>query len=191
MIRSAWVVNNGWLLFFSCSQQRRCSRVQRHGWFILATRSGVSWLFLWPRRLLPHYLFDSELTGAPRQCVFGGCVFSYYTPLPYRTPSEPAPLFNDVSVLLPQSLSSLLTSWLPLSLLFLWRRPPELNIAEVPSVDYPQKRPSSNVIQLRTESTQTQNLTWKVTAFHQKVRYRWKQVHHQWVVVDDLWSLHL
>lgn len=67
----------------------------------------------------PHYLFDSELSGAPRPWVFGGCVFSFYAHPPYRTPSELAPLFNDVSVLLPQSLSSLLTSWLPRSLLFL------------------------------------------------------------------------
>lgn len=76
---------------------------------------------------------DSEPVGAPRPRVFSGCVFSYYSHPPYRTPSEPVPLFNDVSVLLPQSVSSLLTSWLPLSLLFLWRRPSELNIAEVPS----------------------------------------------------------
>lgn len=115
----------------------------------------------------PHYLFDSELSGAPRPWVFGGCVFSYYTHPPYRTPSELAPLFNDVSVLLPQSLSSLLTSWLPRSLLFLWQRPPELNIAEVPSQRIcwlptkkrKRKRPSSHVIQLRTKSPQTQNLT--------------------------------
>lgn len=136
MIRSAGVVNNGWLLFgFFCSQQRRCNQVQRHGWIISAARSGVSWLFRWPRRLLLPLPVESELTGSPHPCVFGGCVFSYYNCPSYRTPPEPTPLFNDVSVLLPQSLLSPLTSWLPLSLLFLWRRPSELYIAQVLSVD--------------------------------------------------------